>query len=76
MRISPTGSAEVLGTWDQGSGQIVIRRDQLVSMAAYAGTLLHEVTHARTQTVDVTRDFEEALTATTGSVAQKALTAK
>ncbi|MDA8201300.1 MAG: hypothetical protein M0Z49_00770 [Chloroflexi bacterium] len=74
MRISPTGSDEVLGTWDEATGEIVIRRDQLASMATYAGTLLHEVTHARTQTADVTRDFEDALTKTTGSVAQKALT--
>jgi hypothetical protein len=75
MRITATGSAEVVGTWDQGTREIVIRRDQLASIGAYAGTLLHELTHARTGTVDVTRDFEDALTATTGSVAGKALQA-
>lgn len=73
MRIGPTGSHEVVGTWDEATGEVVIRRDQLASMTMYAGTLLHEVTHARTQTDDVTSAFEDALTGTTGSVAQKAL---
>ena len=75
MRIKPTGRAEVLGTWDQGTGEIVIRRDQLASITAYAGALLHELTHVRSGTADLTRDFEDALTATTGTVAGKALEA-
>lgn len=76
MRISSTGHAEVLGTWDQGTGEIVIKRDQLASITAYSGTLLHELTHVRSGTTDVTRDFEDALTATTGTVARKALEAR
>lgn len=76
MRVNPTGRAEVLGTWDQGTSEIVIRQDQLASITAYSGTLLHELTHARSGTTDVTREFEDALTATTGTVAGKALRTK
>ncbi|HVA86378.1 MAG TPA: hypothetical protein VNF73_08695 [Candidatus Saccharimonadales bacterium] len=73
MRISPTGSDEVLGAWDESAGAIVIRRDQLGSIEAYAGTLLHELTHVRSGASDVTRDFENELTRTLGSVAEMAL---
>lgn len=73
MRIGANGAAEVVGAWDLGSGQIIVRRDQLGTVEHYAGTLLHELTHARTGTFDVSRAFEDALTGTTGVVAGKGL---
>lgn len=73
MRINRAGTAEVVGIWDEEAGRIVIRRDQLRSLPRYAGTLLHEVTHATTGTQDVSADFEEALTSTMGAVASRFL---
>jgi hypothetical protein len=49
MRINSTGAAEVLGYWDAINGRIVIKRDQLRALPKYAGTLLHEVTHATSE---------------------------
>jgi len=73
MRINASGTAEVAGLWDEEQGRIVIRRDQLRGLPTYAGTLLHEVTHARSQTPDVSSDFEDALTHTLGAVAARSL---
>lgn len=73
MRINATGSAEAVGSWEETSGQIVIKRDQLASLEEYAGTLLHELTHARTGTYDVSREFEDALTLTAGATASRVI---
>jgi len=73
MRINASGTAEVVGYWDAGSGQIVIKREQLASIAAYAGTLLHELTHVTSRMPDVSGEFEEALTRTLGRVATRNL---
>ena len=45
------------------------RRD----LGRYAGSLLHEITHAATHTSDVSGPFEEALTVTLGVIAAAAL---
>jgi hypothetical protein len=73
MRINSHGTAEVVGYWDAASGRIVIKRDQLLTLPRYAGTLLHEVTHATSDAQDVSSEFEEALTATVGAVATRYL---
>jgi len=56
------------GLWDPDANRIIIRRCQLASLASFAGTLLHEITHARTGYADVTREFETALTDLLGSI--------
>ena len=73
MRINDEGTGATVGSWDADTRSIVIRRDQLKKVSTYAGTLLHELTHARTATDDVSREFEEALTRTLGTVADQAL---
>lgn len=73
MRINVAGTQEVVGLWDPSSGEIVIRRDQLVNLGRYAGSLLHEITHAVTNTSDLSAPFEEALTVTLGVIAGAAL---
>jgi hypothetical protein len=73
MRINAAGTDEVVGLWDPSTGEIVIKRDQLRSLGHYAGSLLHEITHAATNTADVSAPFEEALTVTLGVVASAAL---
>ena len=74
MRQDFSGGTEVVGLWDGATSSIVIRRDQLKSLAAYAGVLLHEVAHAKSGFGDVTRDFENELTALLGLAAAAAVT--
>jgi hypothetical protein len=60
---------EAEGLWDPASSSIVIKRSQLKTLPAFAGTLLHEIAHARSGYGDVTRDFETELTRMLGVVA-------
>lgn len=80
IRISETmrlgeGDAQVVGVWDSGLGQIVIRRDQLETAASFCGTLLHELEHAISGAGDCTFAFEEALTGRLGVLAHRSLIA-
>jgi hypothetical protein len=67
VRVSETmrqtlGDTGAAGLWDPTQATIVIHRPQLASVAAFAGTLLHEMVHAKTGLGDVSREFELALT--------------
>lgn len=73
MRVDFSGGGDALGLWDPGTCSIVIRRDQLRSLADFAGTLLHEIAHARSGHGDVTRAFENELTDYLGVTAAAAL---
>jgi len=73
MRLDPYTDNEAIGVWEEQVGRIVIKRDQLRSVASYAGTLLHELTHAVTGADDVTEEFEQGLTAALGRLAAAAL---
>jgi hypothetical protein len=64
------------GVWDSDLGAIVIRRDRLSSRKDFAATLLHEVAHASSGAVDVTREFEAVLTRYLGSTSITALEAR
>ncbi len=57
---------QTIGLWDAKKGIIWIRRSQLSSVEAFAGTLIHECTHAESRQGDVSRGFEEALTLNLG----------
>ncbi len=57
------------GLWDSSSGSIIILRSELNSLSSFAGTLLHEIAHAKSGYLDVTRDFESELTSMLGQVA-------
>lgn len=74
MRVDFATGNDALGLWDGSTNSIVIRRDQLSSVSSFAGTLLHEIVHARTGFDDVTRSFENALTDVIGQTAAAALT--
>lgn len=69
MRLGATGYAEAAGLWEPKERRIVIKRGQLRSLLAYAGTLLHEVAHATSGTPDISAGFEDALTAELGELA-------
>ncbi len=57
---------QTLGLWDAKKGTIWIKRSQLSSIETFAGTLIHECTHAASRQGDVSRAFEEALTINLG----------
>ena len=73
MRQDFLSGVDALGLWDAETESIVIRRDQLKTLKAFAGTLLHELAHARTGHDDVTREFEVELTSLLGGVAASAI---
>ena len=75
MRVDFSAGGDALGLWDPASASIVIRRDQLQTLADFAGTLLHEIAHARSGYGDVTRAFEGELTDYLGLTAAAALPA-
>jgi hypothetical protein len=70
------GAVNAAGLWQPAVGRIIIRRSQLRSLEAFAGTLLHEITHARTGHTDLSRGFEEGLTAALGKVSARVLAAR
>jgi len=72
MRVDRSGY-QFAGLWRPEDRSIVIKRDQLRDLSSYAGTLLHELTHAATGTDDRTLEFEEALTQRLGIVAATAI---
>ena len=75
MRQDFVSGTDALGLWDSATSSIVIRRDQLRSLPEFAGTLLHELAHARSGFGDVSREFENELTDLLGVSAAAAVTA-
>ncbi len=73
MRVDFSAGGDAAGLWDPATASIVIRRDQLRSLAGFAATLLHEIAHARSGFGDVTRAFEGELTDYLGLTAAAAL---
>lgn len=69
MRPGLSSTSEACGVWDPKTCSIVIKRTQLRKLCDFAGTLLHEIAHARSGYNDVTVDFENELTAMLGEVA-------
>lgn len=76
MRMDFGTGTDAAGLWDPESSSIVIRRDQLKALHSFAGTLLHEVAHAKSGYGDVTRGFENELTELLGSAAAAAIAEK
>jgi hypothetical protein len=72
MRLNETGDP-VLGLWQGAERRIVIRRDQLAALARYAGTLLHEIGHMTSGTIDGSLEFESELSRLLGVTAAAAL---
>lgn len=68
MRLADDGSQVMLGVFEDVERRIVIRRDQLTHAAAFCGTLLHELAHARSGVDDGTFEFEDELTRLLGKI--------
>ena len=73
MRIDPNSFREAEGLWEGGAGRVVIKRTALKSIDSYAGTLVHEVGHARTGAPDISDEFEQELTRLIGTIASNSI---
>lgn len=76
MRLNRLGNDQALGVWELTEQRIVIKRSQLRSLTDYAGTLLHELTHARSNTDDLSLAFENALSDCLGVIAANSVALK
>jgi hypothetical protein len=68
IRPDPINGDRALGVWDSATRRIIIKRSELATLSRFAGTLLHEMTHASTGYSDVSREFELGLTEVIGRV--------
>jgi hypothetical protein len=59
---------EAVGFWEPVEGWIIVKRSQLQSVADFAATILHELSHALSGAPDLSLDFELQLTAELGSI--------
>lgn len=64
---------ECQGLWEPNKKRIIIKRSELVNIQSFAGTLLHEITHAKSGFPDVSREFETALTEVIGVLSRACL---
>ena len=63
----------VAGLWKPSDGQIIIKREQLSNLRSFAGTLLHEIAHAKSGRPDIDQGFELALSDFLGKIGSDAL---
>ena len=63
----------VAGLWQPMDGVIIIKREQLSNLNSFAGTLLHEMAHAKSGCPDVDQGFELALSNFLGDISEKAI---
>ncbi|MEM3085447.1 MAG: hypothetical protein QW769_10740 [Nitrososphaerales archaeon] len=68
MRMQEKGYSEASGLWEAHKQRIIIKREQLKDLQSYAGTLLHEIAHARSGAEDISEKFEQELTRLLGIV--------
>ena len=73
MRLMDGRYQEAVGLWDPTDGLIIVKRDQLQTLAAFAGTILHEISHSSSGAPDVSLAFEDELTEETGRVVARLL---
>jgi hypothetical protein len=73
MRLMEGRYQEAVGLWEEAEGQIIIKRTQLQSLATFAGTVLHELSHALSRAPDVSIEFEQKLTEELGNVVARRL---
>jgi hypothetical protein len=73
MRLMEGRYQEAVGLWDDEDGQIIIKRTRLQSLATFAGTVLHELSHALSGAPDVSLEFEEKLSQELGTIVARHL---
>ena len=70
MRLESQGYNEACGVWEEHEKRIVIKRGQLRDLVSFAGTLLHETSHAISGASDITIEFENELTHLLGKLSE------
>jgi hypothetical protein len=73
MRLMEGRYQEAVGVWEPAEGQIIIKRTQLQSLAKFAGTVLHEMSHALSAAPDVSLEFEQQLTEELGCIVSRSI---
>jgi hypothetical protein len=73
MRPDFDTGGECQGLWEPDKKRIIVKRSELATLTSFAGTLLHEITHANSGYPDVSREFESALTKVIGQLSSACL---
>ena len=73
MRLMESRYQEAVGLWEPGEGRVIVKRTQLQSLAIFAGTILHELSHALSGASDVSIEFEQQLTEELGGVVSRSI---
>jgi hypothetical protein len=68
MRLMEGRYQEAVGVWQPAEGWIIVKRSQLQSLADFAATILHELSHALSGSPDLSLEFEQQLTAELGGI--------
>ncbi len=71
MRMETYAFVEAVGLWESSTGSIIIKRAQLRKLEDFAGTLLHEIGHARSGASDISSEFEKSLTELLGKTGSR-----
>ncbi len=71
MRMESFAFVEAAGLWDPATSSIIIKRTELRSLEQFAGTLLHEIGHARSGASDISSEFEKSLTELLGKTGSR-----
>jgi len=74
MRLMEGRYQEAVGVWEPGEGWIIVKRSQLQSLADFAGTVLHELSHALSGAPDMSLEFEQQLTRELGGIVARNIT--
>ena len=74
MRLMEGRYQEAVGVWEPGESRLIVKRTQLQSLAIFAGTILHELSHALSGAPDVSIEFEQQLTEELGGVVSRSIT--
>lgn len=70
MRPDSYTGRDAAGLWQPNERRIIIHRNQLQKIDSFAGTLIHEIIHATTNTDDRTLEFEHELTNALGKLSK------
>ena len=68
MRLMEGRYQEAVGVWEPAESRIIVKRSQLQSLADFAGTVLHELSHALSGASDMSLEFEQQLTKELGGI--------
>jgi hypothetical protein len=73
MRLMEGRYQEAVGVWEPDEGWIIVKRSQLKSLRDFAGTVLHELSHALSGASDVSLEFEQQLTEELGGIVSRSI---